>query len=74
MELVAARLGDRGEKRRPAWPVLRAEVLGLDLIFLDRDLREWVTDAEVLAEHAAVVDRVLEAHAVEQDVRDSSTR
>src|SRR5262249_49637841 len=69
MELVAAGLGDRVEDTARRIADLGAEVLGFDLIFLDRDLRERVAErTEVLAEHAAVVDGVLEAHPVEEDV------
>src|SRR5206468_1225698 len=68
VELIAAGLGDRGQDRRRRLSDLGAEILGFDLIFLDGELREWVSDAEVLAENSAVVDRVLEAHPVEQDV------
>ena len=70
VKLIATRLGNRRQQCGSGLTVLRAEILGLELIFLDGDLREGVSEiTEVLTEHATMVDRVLEAHPVEENVR-----
>src|SRR5206468_4916356 len=66
VEAVAPSLCDGRQNGRRRLAHLCAEILGLELVFLNSNLREGIADTEVLPEHAAVVDRVLEAHSIEQ--------
>src|SRR3954454_20461266 len=67
--MIAAGFGDRRKHGGSRLTHFSAKVLRFDLIFLDRDFGEWVAEiAEVLPEHAAVVDWIFEAHPIEEDV------
>src|SRR3954466_15574481 len=68
--MVAARLGDGIENATCRLTDFGAEVLRLNLVFLNGNLWERVAErTEVLAEHTAMIDGILEAHPVEQHVR-----
>ena len=68
MELVGAGLGDRGDRGAADLVVLGLVVGGDDLVLGDRQLRERIAAAGVLAGDAALEHVVLLADAVDEDV------
>src|SRR5690606_32313264 len=68
LELVGARAGGRDDRGAAELVELGLVVLGDDLVFADRRLRERIAAAGVLAADAAGGDVVLLPHAVDEDV------
>ena len=68
MEVVGAGLGDGGDDRGAGVLIFRLEVRGEDAEFLDRQLRERVAAADVLADDTALLEVGLQADAVDEDV------
>ena len=68
MKVVGARLGNGGDDRRPGILELGLEVGTQHAEFLDRELREGIAAADVLADDPALVDIALQADAVDEHV------
>ena len=68
VEVVGARFGDGGDDRRPGVLELGLEVGTQHAEFLDRELREGIAAADVLADDPALIDVALQADAVDEHV------